>query len=306
MGTIPPILVSSDNALSNLHFIEESHQRAMQHEWLYHCTTDAVFLNILNTREFWLSTLKQVNDKEEFHRIDVPHYENTYYICSFTYSPNIPQEHWNEYGNNENGVLIGVKQDWFTQATAFMNSDNIKCPSTPFTIYASYNEAFKAKIVSESQSERRVLNPFYISEFGFYQVVYDDNLKKTISGTGNISSNDNTFPIKILTPKIAGIVKSTKGPCSRRDREPYEKSWESEKEVRLKVQVLQLDNIPIDNPFHNETIMYEAFFPKLSVALSEDAFDTIRIKFSPGYKHPEKFISQLKELSPLSYIERFE
>lgn len=296
----------SNNALSNLRFISKSKQCAMQHEWLYHCTTDAAFLNILHTRDFWLSNLKIVNDREEAQRIDVPYYETTFYICCFTYLSDIPQEHWIEYGNNENGVLIGVKQSWFTKNAVFMNSDSVKCPSAPFNIYNSYHKALGAKISSESQPQRRVLNPFYISEFDFHQVIYDDNLKKTILGIGDISSDNNTFPIRTLTPAIAGIVKSTQGPCFRPNCEPYEKNWESEKEVRLKVRVHQLDNILNDNPIHDKTIMHEAFFPKLTIALSETAFDTIRIKFSPGYKHSEKFISQLKKIAPYSCIEQFE
>lgn len=106
-------MIYNDNMAENLQFVRNSKELAKTHEWLYHCTTASALRSILKNREFWLSNLKCVNDEEEIARIDVPEYENKYYVCCFTYDPQIPDIHWKEYGSEEDGVLIGIKANCF-------------------------------------------------------------------------------------------------------------------------------------------------------------------------------------------------
>ncbi len=69
--------ISVGNAIDNKKFADESKRLAEKHEWLFHCTSDVALLSIIQNREFWLSNLKLVNDKEEVGRVDVPEYERT-------------------------------------------------------------------------------------------------------------------------------------------------------------------------------------------------------------------------------------
>ncbi len=56
-----------------------------------------------------------------------------------------------------------------------------------------------------------------------------------------MENHGKTYLGRSLTPSVAGIVKPTKGMCQRWEKEPYEKDWSTEKEVRLKVGIQQLD-----------------------------------------------------------------
>lgn len=117
--------IYTSNVGDNMRLITDSIEAAKSYEWLYHCTNSKAFLSILKNREFWFSNLNNVNDKDEVARIDDKAYEKAFYIGSFTYNNNIPDEHWKEYAN-ENGVLIGVKKHWFKRHAVFMNTKNDK------------------------------------------------------------------------------------------------------------------------------------------------------------------------------------
>lgn len=293
--------VSLENAADNLMFIKESKRLAKEHDWLYHCTTDVALLSILQNREFWLSNLKLVNDKEEVERVDIAEYEKTYYVCCFTYDPEIPKEHWEEYGNIENGVLIGVKPEWVRREAVFMSSDNQKSISEYDIILKNEKEALEYKITH--QQNGRITNPFYVNAFGFYQIIYDDELIKNITGNSMMQIGDMVLGGRSITPEVAGIIKSKKGICTRWGKEPYEKDWTTEKEVRLKVGIQQFDIFKNEHESHDGMIMQEPFFPKVAVPLVEDAFREIRIKFSPSFKDKDVFIEKIKTLLPESIVE---
>ncbi len=293
--------ISLDNALDNMRFIDESKRLAKEHEWLYHCTTDMALISILKNRELWLSNLQLVNDKEEVERIDVSEYEKTYYVSCFTYNPQISKEHWIEYGNVENGVLIGIKSTWVKRKAVFMCGNNHKCEDEYSFIFKNREEALEYKM--EQQSKHRLTNPFYINAFDFYQIIYDDNLSKTIKGNGSVKIKGNEILGRSLTPVIAGIIKSKKGLCQRRGREPYMKDWSSEKEVRLKVGIQQLEIFKNNNEIHDGMIMQNVFFPKIAIPVSDEAFDEIKIKFSPGFKNQKEYIGEIRKLLPNSIIE---
>lgn len=288
-----------DNMLKNLQFIHESRERAKTHEWLYHCTTAAALESILKNREFWLSNLKCVNDVKEAERIEIPEYENKYYVCCFTYDSQIPDDHWEEYGSEFDGVLIGIKTDWFLREATFMCGDNSKCNDEFTTIMKDYDEALKIK--SGEQNKGRITNPFYINAFDFYQITYDDELVKNISGIGYIGENGAKG--RTLTPEIAGIIKSTHGICRRFGKEPYEKNWTTEKEVRLKVGIQQLEIFTNGYEIHDGMIMKTVYFPKIAVPVSDKAFDVVKIGFAPKFGDKKGFLEKIKKIMPESVIE---
>lgn len=287
--------VCAPEAMSNLHFLKESKENARKHDWLYHCTNEDALYNIIQTKEFWLRNLKLVNDKEEPNRIDVSELENTYYVACFTYENNVPREHWLEYGNVKNGILLGVKQDWFIRKATFLLRNNEKISDSFFVIYPTRKEAQDIKAFEQFYNNR-IINPYYICSFDFYQIVYDDELKKNIRDNGIWSCNKKKYPINVLIPETAGIIKSIKGYCTREGTKPYIKDWSTEKEVRLKVQ--------IDEEIRCDTTSV-CYCPSIAVPLVTHAFNEIKIRFSPEFdsSRKENCIEKIKEIASQSKIE---
>lgn len=291
-------VIYGNNIAENLQFIHKSKELAKKHEWLYHCTTVSALKSILKNREFWLSNLKCVNDMEETERIDVPEYENKYYVCCFTYDAQIPDIHWKEYGSEYDGVLIGIKTNWFLRKAMFMCSDNSKCNDEFMTIMKNDNEALRMKITE--QKKGRIINPFYINSFDFYQIKYDDELFKNISGIGYLGENG--IQVRTLTPEIGGIIKATHGMCRRFGEESYDKDWTTEKEVRLKVGIQQLEIFANGYKIHDGQILKTVFFPKIAIPVSENAFDVVKIGFSPQFYARKEFLEEIRQLLPESII----
>lgn len=289
-----------DNASENMLFIQRSKDAAKKYEWLYHCTNSSAFLSILSSKEFWLTNLKCVNDAEEAERIDAPEYEKSYYITCFTYNDNIPYEHWKEYGNMSNGVLVGVKRDWFLRQADFM-CENTVVDDGFCMIYPNHDEALASKI--EKQSQNRRSNPFYINSFDFYQVIYDDKLIKNIKGSGYLEMPNYKLKGQTFTPDVAGIIKKTSGLCKRNNKDSYIKDWTSEKEVRLKIGIQQLCNAKNGYEIHDRMIKDMAYYPKVRVPLKKQAFETIKIRFSPQFNNQSDFIKRVKEKMPNSTVD---
>ena len=84
----------------------------------------------------------------------------------------------------------------------FMCSDNSKCNDEFMTIMKNDNEALRMKITE--QKKGMIINPFYINSFDFYQIKYDDELFKNISGIGYLGENG--IQVRTLTPEIGGII----------------------------------------------------------------------------------------------------
>lgn len=281
----------------NRKLANESRENARKHEWLYHCTNTAGLLGMLHSKEFWLTNLQKVNDREEADRIDVPSYEKSYYVGCFTYDPNILDSHWIEYGSLENGVLIGFKRNWFYRKPVFLTGSCQKCNDALMRIFNNGREAMDFKIAMELDGCRGI-DPYHIFDFDFYQIIYDDNLKKTILGDCTIDWNGTAIPGNSLSQSIPGIIKSRAGWCERGSNEKYWKEWESEKEVRLKVGVHRLShNEAVNTPKSGET-----YFPRLVVPLTDDAFSEIRITFSPKHRDAEKILREIQILYPNSVI----
>lgn len=287
--------IEAPEMTSNLRFSKEARAKAKGHEWLYHCTNVNALFGIIKNWEFWLTNLKLVNDKEEARRIDVSAYEKSYYVGCFTYANNVTQDHWQEYGNLSDGVILGVKQEWFERNATFMTSCNDKDNNDFFKVYPTREDATNAKMFEQLQN-KRLINPYSIGEFDFYQVVYDDSLIKNIRGNGSWIINGTAYPGATLTPTVVGIVKSTKGICGRPGCEPYMKDWTTEKEIRLIVR--------IDAYFTDNTLDF--FFPKVAVPLKRSAFDELKIRFSPYFDSSAKVkcIEEIQQLLPLCKIEQ--
>lgn len=290
--------IHADNDFDARQFAKESRQNAENHEWLYHCTNTTGLLGILNSREFWLTNLKNVNDDEEADRIDAPSYEKSYYVCCFSYDPNVPLEHWKEYGAIDDGVVIGVKKDWFSKSPVFMTTSHQKCTEEIFRILPSEHDALSLKIEKETNGYAGI-DPYHIFDFGFYQIVYDDELKKTMLGECTIDWNGTTIVGQSITPSLPGIIKSRAGWCKRPGTEKYWKVWETEKEVRLKAGIHRLSSSITSR---SET-RPDIYFRQVAIPLLDNAFDTIRISFSPNYGERDKILKEIRNIYPNSIIE---
>lgn len=276
----------------NLSFVREAKNNAKKFDWLYHCCRMESLLSIIKNKEFWLSNLKCVNDKEECKKIDVSEYINSFFVACFTYTDNVPLKHWEEYATYDDGILFSVRQEWFKKSATFMTTTNQKLEDN--YIFTSQREAMETKI-RQQQINNIIINPFYIFDFDFYQVIYNDSLIKNISAESEFKINSKIFNARSLVPYVAGIIKNTKGLCYRWGSEPYEKDWTTEREVRLKVGIdkmlVNMNDLPI--------------FPKIAVPLSETAFEEFKIRFGPNVLEEKRksFIKELKAVLPTSKIE---
>lgn len=264
-----------------LSLVERSNAGAKNYEWLYQCTTKENFLSILESRELWLSNLKDVNDKEEVERIGVPEYENKVYVSSFTYDADISNEHWKEYARDiKQGILFGVKKDWFIRSATFMDANNKKMDDIYNAIETDVTKAFAVE-KKRQDAENIFCPPNYIQSFNFYKIIYDDVLYL------DIRKETQQFGAKgyIVFPEVAGIIKKTKGMCIRNKKLIYEKNWEEEKEVRLKMM--------INNCVCNDKPSY---FSRIAVPLSDDAFNVIKIRFSPEFEGKEEYKNRIEQI----------
>ncbi|NLK78699.1 MAG: hypothetical protein GX284_13575 [Clostridiales bacterium] len=288
MGNLVGAKVESQDLIKNNKFIYESKETAKKYKWLYQCTNIEALKNILKSKEIWLSNLKTVNDAEEVKRINVPEFEKSFFVACFTYEDNIPKEHWGEYGDGENGVLYGFKQDWVLREAELMWRPGEKVEDIDFKIYSKFDEALEAACPM-LKKHKRVCNPYFFWDFGFYQIVYDDELKKEMSGECALDIGDGILKgVRFITPSVVGIIKNTHGLCKGKNAEVYDKDWTTEKEVRLKVGIGTTHDI----------LPKELFFPKMAIKLKENAFDELVIRFSPTMTE-EKRKENIKEIEKL-------
>ena len=294
VGNIIGSVLSSQEADQNRMFIREAKKAAQEYEWLYHCAPVSALLNIIEHREMWLSNLKEVNDKEEAQRIKLKEFERGYYVACFTYDSNIQSEHWKEYGKSEDKVLFGVKKEWFLKNAFFLNEDHTKNDWDCMRIFENFDASIQYQMESAGKGII-VPSPYFIFDYGFYKVVYDDEMKKMVSNDCDWIVDGVELPGRAITASVAGIIKSTHGICHGYGKEDYDKDWTQEKEIRLKVGVNTL----------NKTIQEEGrYFRQLAVPLSEDAFLELPLKFSPDVAEVTKkrYLAELKMKLPTSNI----
>ena len=93
------------------------------------------------------------------------------------------------------------------------------------------------------------------------------------------------------------------GISRRPGKKPREKDWTTEKEVRLKIGIQQLEIFSNGYEIHDGIVMKTDFFPKIAVPVSERAFDTVKIGFAPRFQERKRFLEEIQQLLPESIIE---
>lgn len=239
--------------------IKKSKEDARQYEFLYHCTSIEGLKGMLKSNAFWLTNLQCVNDQEEVNRITIPEYEKEYYVGCFTYENNVSESHWKEYGNLSDGVLFSVQKDWFNfSESRFLDASN--------------NIVEMIKFTEKGEALKHIIGSYiYIDKVDFYKIIYDDDLIMDMQTEASIQ-NGNEFLDggRFIEPEIIGIIKKRSGICMRENKALYEKVWEDEKEVRIKLMTASVDGSK------------KLFWTKrLSVPFSENAFNEINLRFSP-------------------------
>lgn len=294
MGNMLGSVIRSKGIRNNLDFINASKEAARTHEWIYQCTSFAAFKNIIESQQIWLSNLRDVNDKEEVGRISVPKYEDLFYVACFTYMDNIDDKHWEEYGYGEEGILYSFKQNWIKKEPVFLEPDKQRNEDIYFKIYQTSKEALEATVYELKNNKRLGCNPYYIMDFDFYQIVYDDKLKLDMQGICDWEVGDIGLSGKYITPGLPGIIKSEKGLCTRPGKKSYIKDWTEEKEIRLKVCVQSYGSI----------LPKGMYIPKMAVPLNDGAFSKLRVRFSPKMSENKKeaYIHEIYDLLPNSEI----
>lgn len=279
----------------------DSRKEAKCHPELFHCTSADILLNIVKNREFWLSSLECVNDKEEANRITIKQYEQCCYIASFTFDDNITPELWNEYGKGDNGVLFSIFQHDFNRDAKFITDINnhvvtdIKIYSDPNSCISEYSKY----CVNLANFNPPPIQAIY--NFDFYKIRYDNDLVIDMQSKIELAFLNKTVATNIslfgdaIDPNIIGIIKKKIGICNRDGHSLHELNWENENEIRLKLLILAY-------PIFEERRVYTN---RIAVSLSPNAFSYLKIRFSPKFTLTGKkdFLNKLKLLLPKSEIE---
>lgn len=295
MGKVNGSTISGDELRGNKDLINASKKEAKQYQWLYQCTSVESLISIIKSREIWLSNLQRVNDKEEGKRISVPKYEKSYFVSCFTYEDDIPMEHWKEYGSGENSLLFGFKPEWVIKQAELMWSPGMKVQDKDFKVYSSFEEATQVSM-NELKINHRVCNPYFFGDFGFYKIIYDDEIKKKMNGDCIWRVDDVNIPNgQFVTMGLPGIIKNTHGKCERPNAEPYDKDWTTEKEIRLKACIMT----------NHELLPPDLMFTNMAVKLNEQAFCKLIVRFSPlmTLENQKINLERLSDLVPRELIE---
>ncbi len=253
----------------------EAVQGAEAYDKLYHCTSIEALFSIIKNKSFRLSNLNRVNDCEEIKNINDARLRDKVFIACFTYENNIDQKHWEEYGNDTDGVLFSVKKEWFLKKVSPLQNKD-------FTIYDSRDIAMN-QISRDLIGSRNTEGPYYhIGNFDFLKVKYVDK---------KIGVQDVESKISVTYLQYAGIVKDREGVCSRPNKESYLKNWEEEKEIRLRINL-------------GTTGEQQVPFDRVEIELDKTAFDEFEVRFAPSVDETRiiEVRNKLKELLPSSNI----
>ena len=145
------------------------------------------------------------------------------------------------------------------------------------------------------QQNRHIVYPFYIEDYGFYKVFYDDDLSPKIKGAGRLITNSGTIFGTAIVPSVAGIVKRSKGIDNKTG---FAVDWKDESEIRLKLCIVQM-KLGNENVYKNDP-----FCPKVAISLNENAFSDFDIRFSPNFSDDRKrdILEEIGKLIPNSTI----
>ena len=285
------IKINNSEELSE--FLEESRQIANQ-EWLYHCTDKDALISILKNKEFYLKNLVFVNDEEEAEAIDVEQYRNTFYVGCFSSEIIDSDEHREEYGNSDNSVIVAMKKEWFTKKIHFLYTGEGEWTDIheTFRIFPNLQEVMEFQ--KNELQNGRYCYPYYIEDFGFYGIIYDDDEKNSIECGIETEVNGYKFEGFTFVPDLAGIIKKKSGISKRTEKV---RKWSDEKEIRLKVCIHQEDHFPNGNEYHDDA-MVPMTIRQVVVSLSNNAFDTLYIYFPETFIDKQGYLDMLRKEIP--------
>ena len=257
---------------------------------LYHCTRLEPLKNIIQNKEFWLTTITELNDEDEIKSFIDEHIKNWFYIASFSKAPILNAEHCEEYGD----IFVSVKQEWFLPEIYFLDTHNQKVMDDAFAISTETYENI-GKINTNSPLPNK---PFEVKVFNFAEVDYTKEGASDITRQIELTFGDEKIPAYIIIPEAGANVKSEEGLCTRWDNEPKWKVWKDEHEIRLKVLIGAGRLLEIPS---------QRLFRKICVELSDDAFDEFDIAFSPALTKEKKqaYIDEINKLfrdSKINYL----
>lgn len=269
-------------------FLNASREIANQ-EWLYHCTDKVALINILKNKEFYLKNLVNVNDYEEVKAIDVDEYRNAFYVGCFSSEIIDTDEHREEYGKSEKSVIIAMKKDWFTRNAYFLKDGEVEWLDLDDTFRLFPNFRAVKEFQNNELKNGRYCYPYYIDDFNFYGIIYDDNERKSVKC--GITTEVNGVEIKgdIFLPELAGIIKKKTGVSKRTGKV---RNWSNEKEIRLKACIHQEDHFLTGNENHDGA-MFPITIKQVVVTLDKNAFDTLYIYFPDSFVDKDGFIDEL-------------
>lgn len=277
-------------------FVQQQKEAAREYGKLYHCCPSAAFLNIIEKKQFWLSNLTEVNDRDEIKAIDSSRFRKKFYVGCFTYDDNVGEDHWDEYASLTDGILFSVKKEWFLRRVYFLDGDYKTMYDEPFQIFPHKEDAdqeFKQKALN---GYRGGIHPYFVFDFDFYKIYYSNSLVQKIENEADIIIGDVSMPIHILFPIVAGIIKKEEGISYRVGRPPRRKVWKDEHEVRLKVGIERLYELDDKDVLEDNT--------KISVDLSPNAFQEIDVRFSPqmSEKRKKEIIKKIDQKIPEAIV----
>ncbi len=238
-------------------------------ERMYHVTSKESLKSIICSNSFYLKSLScnTLNDSKEIEGIENPELKNNVFVGCFTKKRHPNTDHWDEYGYGENGVIFRFKKEWVTKQ---------------FTVLD--DEWSKITISQNNITERLNTNEIGILSAGFYTVKYDTEVIHQLT----------TLPYngRFIHQEATGLVKPIEGISKRTNKK---RIWQEEEEIRFRV-ILSRSIFSDDAGIP---------FNLISMKLSDHAFETLELGFSPGFpkEQIDRYIAELRAIKADMNIE---
>lgn len=253
--------------------VSKLRDEAERNENLYHCTTVDGLLGILKSRTIWLSSLSapSLNDPEEVKRIENPEYRDKVFVACFTKNKYPSLDHWDEYGFSNNGIIFRFSKEWVTGEFSVVDEE---------WKHIELKNDFDGYL-----AKTKMDNQLFVSYTNYYAVRYDNNIIKQHVDLPQRGA--------FLHLEAMGLVKPKKGKSSRTHKM---RNWEEEEEIRYRTIIGSF-------PF-NEKI----YFYKIAAELTDDAFSTLEMCFSPLFPEDKKaeVFDKLRSVNPNMEIKCFD
>lgn len=245
--------------------VEKLENAAEENDKIYHCTNIDALKSIIRGRQLWMSSLAKMNDPAELEYIERPEFRNKIFVASFTGNKEISDDHWDEYGSMNNGILIRFKKEWIT-GQFFVPSDDT------LTIFCERGQADLAG------PKEKIMKQFYLlGKPRFFKILYAENeLLQQVSLPNRGVYIDST---------AMGLTKHAEGESTRTGKT---RRWADENEYRYKA-IVKRANESGDMPFE-----------RIAVQLTEDCFNELEYRFAPGVSQEakEKFLNEVQVIKP--------